>query len=127
MLQWNVYMKDFSKDEIRVFNVFNHANFSNEVSKLKKKITNRNIFGEELRRILMYYFWSKCEYEVVITSWPPYIAKEEMNRIVEESGDTKYRMDVDLIIGDKVDVYQQILINWDIFVSYVFNYKEEKA
>ena len=32
----------------------------------------------------MYYFWSKCEHEVVISSFPIHIKKEEFNRLTEE-------------------------------------------
>ena len=50
----------------------------------------------ELRCWCMYYFWSKCEYEVIVTGWP----------------DTKTER--------KIDIYQQIAANWEIFKNIVF-------
>lgn len=46
---------------------------------------------ERLRSECMYYFWSKCEYEVVIQGWP--------NKDTEK----------------KIDVYEQLEANWNIF------------
>lgn len=44
-----------------------------------------------LKRKCQYHFWSKCEYEVVVQTWP--------------SG--KH--------SRKIDVYAQLLANWDVF------------
>lgn len=46
---------------------------------------------ERLRSECMYYFWSHCEYEVVIQGWP--------NKDTEK----------------KIDVYEQLEANWNIF------------
>lgn len=46
---------------------------------------------ERLRSECMYYFWSKCEYEVVIQGWP--------NKDNEK----------------KIDVFEQLEANWNIF------------
>ncbi len=43
-----------------------------------------------------YYFWSKCEYEVVVQGWP--------NEKIEK----------------KIDVFDQLKANWQVFVTLVF-------
>ncbi len=119
-MQWNVFREDINRREIEVFDVFHHGSFNDDVLKLKKKGLSREEFAKELRSIVMYYFWSKCEHEVVITSWPPYIKKEELMRMnAEEEGYYKYN--VRLAVGKKVDIYQQLSLNWERFVDYVFN------
>lgn len=127
-LQWNVFREDFNSHEIEKFDIFKHGSFKNEVTKLKKKKLNREDFAKELRSISMYYFWSKCEHEVVITSWPPYIDYKEFERISREykamedseSEVPRYHRNVRLATGAKVDIYQQLELNWERFVDYVY-------
>lgn len=52
---------------------------------------------KQLDRMCTYYFWAKCEYEVIISAWPP---KDRSDR--------------------KIDVYTQLKENWDIFRDIVF-------
>lgn len=47
----------------------------------------------------MYYFWSKCEWEIILSDFPPSKKFQEK----------------------KVDVYEQVMLNWDIFINYVWN------
>ena len=50
----------------------------------------------------MYYFWSKCEYEIILSPW------------------TGRADDI------KIDIYDQIMMNFDRFVGYVWSFKPEK-
>ena len=75
----------------------------------------------------MYNFWSKCEWEVVITDWPTHITVEELNRLQKELdghtaayGNPPYALSVDLRVAEKIDVYDQIMLNWDIFINYLW-------
>ena len=147
-LQWNVCINDFfgGGNGISFYNVFDGHGFWDDLLKFKrgylkalkaytaeihtneeidKWILNyRNtIFNEEVRRSLLYYYWSKCEWEVVITSWPPYVKKEEIDRLNKEMMDNPnhYRESVNLDVGEKIDVYSQVMANWDIFIDYVWN------
>jgi ATP-dependent exoDNAse (exonuclease V) beta subunit len=52
---------------------------------------------KQLDRLCTYYFWAKCEYEVIVSAWPP---KEGSDR--------------------KIDIYTQLKENWDIFKELVF-------
>jgi len=70
----------------------------------------------------MYYFWCKAEHEIVITSFPPYIDKKEFNRLSSE--EFRVCSDVRLRCGEKIDIYEQIRMNWDVFVDYVWNSKK---
>lgn len=62
----------------------------------------KNEFAEAVKRDLLYYFWSKCEYEIVITGWPN----------VEDN-------------LEKVDAYGQVMLNFDIFIDYLWSHKQE--
>lgn len=118
-MKWYVYREHFNSHEIEVFDVFRHISFRDNTINLKKKNLGKDEFSKELKSIAMYYFWSKCEYEVVITSWPPYIDNAELQRLNKE--DPAYEQNVRLSVGRKVDVYQQLELNWDRFVDYVYD------
>lgn len=64
--------------------------------KRKRKYTVDELVEMELRHKCQYYFWAKCEYEVVVTGWP------------------------DTGVEKKIDVYTQLDNNWEIFRNLVF-------
>ena len=99
---WNVYVDDFNGKKIEVHNIFDHARFIEDCQdNYKKNKDNREEFLERLRKDIMYYYWSKCEWEVVIESWPSGRGEE------------------------KIDVYDQVMLNWGVFCDYVWEHKDE--
>jgi len=98
-LVWNVYIEDFNSKSIDIYNIFRHAGFYNDVKKYTRKCRDdRNGFAEEIKRSLMYYFWSKCEWEVILSGWPP---RDDFH-------------------AEKIDVYAQVMMNWDRFMDYLW-------
>jgi hypothetical protein len=129
-MKWNVYIENINSNEIKVFNIFDHCSFREDVEKYFKKYKNKEEFAEHLKRSLTYYFWSKCEWEVVITGWIPHITMEELDRLNSEREKTlkeynrePYRLYVNPELGIKIDVYNQVMNNWDIFLDYCWNSK----
>ena len=116
-LTWNAYIEDRNSNTIKVFNIFNSFRFISDVIKANNKYKNDFEFLQEVRSSLMYAFGSKSEYEVIITSWPPYISKEEFERLTKE--DIKYRTWLNLSMGEKIDIYNQVMINWEAFKLYL--------
>ena len=99
--EWNVYYQDVNGGKIETFNVFDHYSFAEEVKKHLKKCKTREELAEGLKLSAMCYFWSKCEWELILAPW---IGK----------GDSI-----------KVDVYDQLRLNWDVFVNYVWDLKRK--
>ena len=125
---WNVYKRDLSNDKIEVFNIFNHPRFYKDVVDLKKKKLPFEEFERKLHSHLFYYFWAKYEMETVITTWPPYLDGKELERVngednkfFNEHGKHYHRHSVNLVSGMKISIYDQIELNWDKFVDYVYN------
>ena len=54
-------------------------------------------FKEFVRKEALYQFWSRCEYEIILSDWPP------SNPPIEE----------------KWDVYDQIMMNLDVITKLV--------
>ncbi len=103
-LEFNVFIENDSRTGFRIFNVFNHYSFAKDLKEnVKTNGRDRAAFEERLKMLLMYYFWSKCEYEIIVSSWPP----------------------SDKIRKEKVDAYDQVMMNWDIFRDYVWEHLAE--
>ena len=98
-MKWNVYNYDFNSNEIIVFNIFEHGTFLKYIKDAIKESTSKEEFAKKLKAELQYYFWSKCEYEVLVSPW---IGRKEP-------------------VQKKIDVYDQIMNNWHVFVDYVYN------
>lgn len=100
-MEWYAYYHDSNARKIRPCNVFDHGGFRHDVEKLlKKKDIDRDAFSKELRSTMMYYFWSKCEYEVIIKEWVGVPAQLH------------------------VDIFQQVEMNWSHFVDYLWNLRK---
>ena len=112
MLEWNVYIGNFNSRKIEAWNVFKHVSFVNDFGKFAKKLErNKELtdeqkkkqFSEQLCRELSYYYWSKCEWEIVLDHWP-------------------HRSDSEHV---KIDVYDQIRLNWERFVDYTWENRRQ--
>ena len=103
MLEWNVYIENINKRMITTFNVFEHCSFYKDLKKEIKIYENIEEFSDRLRKIVMYYFWSKCEYEIILTCCPKWDKFKE----------------------EKIDVYSQLNLNWDKFVNYIWGNKNK--
>lgn len=130
-MTWNVFNYNINAHKIEIFNIFDHYSFNRDVLKLKKtKGITKEAFEERLRRELSYYFWSKYEYETVITTFPPYMKQDELIKVVtecesfhKERGRYPIHANVCLEVGEKIDIYQQVMLNWSVFVDYVWEAK----
>lgn len=89
---------DFKKSQKEVKEFFKKNMWSDEFKKCKSldELIEYSI-ETRLDRLCMYYFWAKCEYEVIVSSWPPREGSER-----------------------KIDIYTQLKENWDIFKELVF-------
>lgn len=105
MLKWLVYNEDFNAKCIREYDIFNHHSFREDcIKNAKKNKDNKEAFLDNLLRDIKYYFWSKCEYEIILSSWPP-----------DKKG---FR-------NKKIDVSDQVLQHWDVFSEYVWENRKE--
>ena len=131
-MKWNVLRYNINLHKIEEYNIFQHRSFAKDVAELFNQDLTKEEFAEKLRRSLQYYFWSKSEHEVVVTSWPPYIDKKELDRLSFEYeshnqkwGYYPYLLDVRFDVGEKIDIYDQVRLNWDVFADYVWNQRRK--
>ena len=105
-LEWNVWVGNWNRKTVEPHNIFDHGGFLEDCRKIYNKYgkgrnPDKGSFLEEIRQSLMYYYWSKSEWEIVLQHWPPY-----------SDGD-----------GEKIDVYQQVRMNWDQFCEYLWDHR----
>lgn len=105
-MEWKVFVENFNAKKIEPYDIFNHYGFANDCIKCaKKKNITKEDFAEEIMRSLTYFFWSKCEWEIILSSFPP----------------------SDRVSPKKISVYDQVALNKDIFIDYLWEHKKELA
>ena len=110
MLKWYAYYESWNDREIKPFNIFDHGGLLEDLQKAAKKVHIREDIPEEkeeflktLKRDLMYYYWSKCEWEIILSAW---IRSDRVKEV-------------------KIDVYDQVMNNWHVFSEYVWANRRE--
>lgn len=107
-MKWYVLRYNFNSNEIENFNIFDHWRFTEDVENMLKKYENFNTFKENVKKELMYYFWSKSEYEIIVGG---------------------LHIELDWENFKKIDIYSQVLPNLDILCKYIideYNKKKRK-
>lgn len=104
MLEWNVIYFDFNGKKIDKYNIFTHGGFLSDCKKYARKYKDdKLLFTEAVKRSVMYFFWARCEWEVLVCGFPPGFSD----------------------IQKKIDVYDQVMMNWDKFADYVWDHAVE--
>lgn len=99
-MEWWVWRYDINRRQIVEYNVLrNHAD---SIRKQRKKCS-REEFDDWLRSEMKYYYWSKSEHEMVISSFG-----------LGSEGEKK------------IDVFDQLELNWPRFVDYCWEEDNEK-
>lgn len=135
-LTWLVKYFDCNAQKITDYDVLRYR--EDDIKKLKKKCSTKEEFAEELRRELMWSYWSKCEWELIIELTEnnhillkPWVScrDEEYNIDVTDDTSFDWKGFAAEHIGKqiyknkaKVDVWDQIFYRWDSFIDYCWNY-----
>lgn len=67
-LEWNVFIYGINKRQMQIFNVFEHGRYRQEIVELlnHKDDYTQEGFKEKVKSLTMYYYWYKCEWEILI-------------------------------------------------------------
>lgn len=101
-LSWYVYRQDANSGKIEPWNIFEHSGFNGDVLRALKSKIDKPKFSDTVKSDLMYYFWSKAEYEIILKNW---IGKD---------------------CEIKIDVYDQVMLNFDKFIDYLWGVKNNE-
>lgn len=139
-MKWLVKQFDVNAQKITDYDVLKYR--EDFIKKLKRKCAGKDEFGEALRREMMWRYWSKCEYEIIVKrtednrlflcAWCG--CYDENNAAIEVTDDKTFdwsgfaKLHIDSqIFGDeaKVDIYDQLMYRWDEFVDYCWEYRHK--
>lgn len=138
-MEWLVIEEDFNRKEFKTVNVLHY--FEPEIKKAKKKCETKVEFSDWLKKEMMYHYWSKCEYEIVIkhsngniilvpwvSNTPECVINDrpglkifgfDWNKFFNYIIKKKHYRDID---GVKIDIYDQLEFRWGEFVDYCWYY-----
>lgn len=136
-MKWMAYYYSINRDEIKEFNIFDHRRFRENVLKLINKSGKKEDFKESLRKEVLYYFWSKCEWELVIEvaennhiflkPWCGCLEPDKVKVDVTDDKSFDWKGFAEKHISQqiynneaKIDVYDQVLYAWEDFSEYVW-------
>lgn len=69
-LKFYVLLFDFNRKEAKMSNIFDNIIVREDIIKAIKKKVSKEELKETLSSVCKYVFWSRCEYEVVVTGFP---------------------------------------------------------
>lgn len=126
-MKWNVILKNYKTDRLCAFNIFDDTEFHMNIEKLFECKYDKKRFLVELDLEARHSFEAKIEWETFFTTWPPYIGKEEIERIINEYHINRKpdeplpeKIKVTPTHYRKIDVYTQLRANWERFSDYVW-------
>lgn len=97
MKQFNVIIWDINRDVLENYDVLPYFRGMYKKYKKKDRPTTLEEWKEFVKRWGHYQFWSRCEYEILISSWP--------------ANDKQYKIDVWQQIENNIDIVAEILAN----------------
>lgn len=138
-LSWLVTNFCCNKQTIEYYDVLKYR--EDYIKTIKKKCATKEEFSEVLRREMMWSYWSKCEYELIIEIdengriWlSPWVGCREPDKVKVDVTDRKdydwndfAKEYIDKRYGNKqkIDVWDQLEYVWDSFVDYTWNYRHK--
>lgn len=132
-LTWKVKNYNCNADKIVDYDVLKYR--EDFIKKLKKKYPTKEEFAEAMKREMMYYFWSKAEYELIIevakdghiwlSPWCGCRDPEKVKICVTDGESFDWRGFANEHIGKqiykneaKIDIFDQLQWRWDEFIDY---------
>ena len=131
MLTWKVKRFDCNKQVIEDYDVLKYR--EDFIKRLKKICTNKEEFSERLKSQMKYYYWSKSEHELIISTSidrvilsPWCSCREPEKASVQVSDDSfdwftfaNYHIGRQVYSSKaKIDIYDQLAWKWSDFVDY---------
>lgn len=101
-IEWNVFYYNINRKKIDTYNIFEHGSFVRYVKEAINEHKNKEKFEQQLKSELRYYFGEKCEWEILLSPW---VSDEK--------------------VAVQINVYEQVMLNFNVFVDYVWKHKKD--
>lgn len=130
---WEAMRYDWNSSKFTQYNVLAYR--EEFVKQLKKKVTSKEEFAKKMRTEMLYYFWAKCEVEVILTNqdgriiMSPWVGPKDITLDVTDRDDfdwvglfkkeTEHYIDKTTV---KIDIFDQLQWKWEEFIDYCWNF-----
>lgn len=132
-LSWKVKNFDINRQVIEDYDVLKYR--EDFIKNLKKKCATKEEFSNKMRVEMMYHFWSKCEYELIIevddnkriwlNPWVGCRNPDSVRIDVTDREDFDWKGFATEYIGKqiyrneaKIDIFDQLEWKWTEFIDY---------
>lgn len=107
-LKWNVYIYNEDLDSIEIYNIFNHESFREDIINIYNNTKdNFNTFKSQIKRYIYKNFYTNHATDF---KWKIFFLPDGY----------KYGVHI-------VNIYDQLTLNEEIFINYIwYNYKENE-
>lgn len=134
---WTVTYYDCNRDTICKYDVL--SRYENEIKTLKKKCSTKSEFADRIKRELMWRYWSKAEWEIIISleqddkiilyPWCGCRNPDKVKIDVTECKDFDWKAFAKEYVQHgneaKIDVWDQIEFRFEDFVTYCWEYRHK--
>lgn len=138
-LTWKVKYFNCNAQCIEDYDIFKGHYYKDYVKKLKKKCSNLEEFSKALEREIMYHFWSRSEWELIIELdennriWlNPWVGCHEPEKVridVTDNSDFDWQGFINnhQLYNNckKFDVYDQLKYKWNEFITYLWTTRQK--
>ena len=139
-MSWPVKNFNMNSQTIEDYDILKHR--EDCIKQLKKKCAAKEEFAEELKHEMMWQYWSRSEYELIIevaednhVLLSPWVGCREPKKVkidvtdddsFDWRGFAEYHVDKQLYKNEaKIDIYNQLQWQWNNFVDYCWNYRHK--
>lgn len=136
-MYWEATYFDCNAQVIKKYNILRYR--EDDIKKMKKKCKTKEEFADALRREIIWRYWSKCEWELIIeitkdnrVVLKPWVGcHDDENATIDVTDDTTFdwRGFAEKHIGEQiyknkatVDVFHQLDYKWTEFIDYCWNF-----
>ena len=121
MKEFNVIVYNINSKKFEPYNIIPYL--VSRYNKKEKKPKTFDKFKEFVRDESMYQWWSRCEYEIILSPWP-YTSSpsERYDKKGEDDIEAwKEHWKKHLKECEKIDVHDQVMMNLDVITSLVMD------
>lgn len=136
-MTWLVKQFDCNAQKIIDYDILRYL--ESEIKKLKKTNKTKEEFGEALRKRIMWQYWGRCEYELIIvrfderiilSPWAGCYHPEQVEIDVTDDNSFDWAGFANEHISKgqqdaKIDIYDQVIYKWNEFLDYCWNYRHK--
>ena len=138
-LSWKVKIFDCNAQRIKDYDILK-GHYKDFVKDLKKKCASKEEFSKAMDREMMWMFWSRCEWELIIELdennriWlAPWVGCRNPEAVrIDVTNNTDFdwpgfmgTLILDRNNCDKIDVYDQLKYRWDEFITYLWTTRQK--